>query len=121
MGWRILHNDQILKAYDLPIKSISRIVTDNGSNMIKALKVLNQIEYQNSINSMEKVIEEVASGKLFTIDNFNLLDNNDKDIHWESEIKEIESEIILKLKIKKLMYNFVISRDVSHVMLILCS
>jgi hypothetical protein len=62
--------------------------------MIKALKVLNQIEYQNSINSMEKVIEEVASGKLFTIDNFNLLDNNDKDIHWENEIKEIESEII---------------------------
>jgi hypothetical protein len=27
--------------------------------MIKALKVLNQIEYQNSINSLEKVIDEV--------------------------------------------------------------
>jgi hypothetical protein len=43
---------------------------------------------------MEKIIDEVASGKLFTIDNFNSLDNIDKDIHWENKIKEMEFEII---------------------------
>ncbi len=86
--------EKILKTYNLRIKSITRIVTDNGSNIIKALKVLNQIEYQNSINYMEKIIDEVASGKLFTIDNFNSLDNIDKDIHWKNKIKEMESGII---------------------------
>jgi hypothetical protein len=89
-----LYIEKILKTYNLPIKSITRIVTDNGSNMIKTLKVLNQIEYQNSINSMEKVIDEVASGKLFTIDNCKSLDNIDNDTHWENEIKEMEIEII---------------------------
>ncbi len=55
----ILCIEKILKTYNLAIKSITRIVTDNGSNIIKALKVFNKIEYQNSINSMEKVIDEV--------------------------------------------------------------
>ncbi len=85
--------EKILNKYESPIKDIIRIVTDNGSNMIKALKVLNQIEYQNAISFMEKVIDEVASGKLFAIECNNLSENNDREISWEIELIDIESEI----------------------------
>jgi hypothetical protein len=84
--------EKILNKYEISIKNITRIVTDNGSNMIKALKVLKQIEYQNAITSMEKVIDEVASGKLFAIKSINLSEN-DREISWEIELIDIENEI----------------------------
>jgi hypothetical protein len=71
----------------------TRNLTDNGSSMIKALKVLNQIEYQNAISSMEKVINEVESGKLFGIECNNSSKNNDRKISWENELIDIKNEI----------------------------
>ncbi len=72
---------EILNSYDLTFNNISKVLTDNASNMIKAFKLLCNDEYENS-----KSVQSISVENEINLDEEN-------DINWESEDSILSQEI----------------------------
>lgn len=68
---------KILTEWDIPISKISKVVTDNGSNMIKAFQDSVQLAYLQETHIVEEpIIQENESAGLGNYNEENIMDTN---------------------------------------------
>ncbi len=71
--------EKVLKNYGFSLKNISRIVTDNGSYVLKMFKIL-AIDSQTKehINSIDETID-VINENMFEYENYETIDNENSE------------------------------------------
>lgn len=71
--------EKVLENYGFSLKNVSRIVTDNGSNMLKTFKLL-AIDSQTKeyINSIDETIE-VINENMFEYEKYETIDNENSE------------------------------------------